>query len=54
MLRSICVKLVQAAALIACVGVGASGCWVHEGRDGRYGRYDHHDEHHEEHRDDRR
>jgi hypothetical protein len=49
MLRSICLTVVKVSALVICLGIGASACWVHDGynRDGHYDR-------HEEHREDRR
>ena len=50
MLRSICLSIVKVSALVICLGIGASACWVHDGRDGHYGRYDHHEDRHEERR----
>jgi hypothetical protein len=52
MLRFICLKVVKVTAVVICLGIGASACWVHGGygHDGRSGRDDHHEEHHEERR----
>ena len=49
MLRSICLNILKVAAVVVCLGVGSSACWVH-GRDGghddhRDGREGHRDEH---------
>jgi hypothetical protein len=49
MLRSICLTVVKVSALVICLGIGASACWVHDG----YNR-DGHNDRHEEHREDRR
>jgi hypothetical protein len=53
MLRSIGLKVVKVAALVVCIGIGASACWVHGGAgyDGRRGdNREHHEERHEERR----
>jgi hypothetical protein len=49
MLRSICVKVVKVTALVICLGIGASACWVHGDP-----HYDRHEDRHEDHRGDRR
>jgi len=50
MFRSIGLKVVKVSALVICLGIGASACWVHDG----YGRDGRRDDHREEHREDRR
>ena len=53
MLRSIGLKVVKVAALVVCIGIGASAYWVHGGAgyDGRRGdNREHHEERHEERR----
>jgi hypothetical protein len=50
MLRSICLKVVKVTALVVCIGIGASACWVHGGAGYDARRGDHHEERHEERR----
>ncbi|MGD0529870.1 MAG: hypothetical protein ABSE49_32340 [Polyangiaceae bacterium] len=50
MILSVGVKLIKVTVLMVALGLGASACWVHDGRDGRYA----HDDHHEDRHDDRR
>jgi hypothetical protein len=54
MLRSVCLSIVKVAAVVVCLGVGTSACWVH-GRDGGYGDHrDYHEGRGDEHRGERR
>jgi hypothetical protein len=51
---SILRRLIQVAAVVACLGVAASGCFwrTRDVRDDRHDHDDHRDDHHDEHRDD--
>ncbi len=54
MLRSMCLNVVRASAMLVCVGVTSNACWV-DGREPRHeGREVRHEERHEDHREERR